>query len=368
MKKLGVIDLQSRNHEKSSKAVCAIAMGHGIDGVFVHVFSGSPKGYIFEGTIDLQSPFNAGEFSHLFLSIPIKLLNFRILKFPFSDRTKIRKVLPAELSNLILDEADAVTFDFVVLGAADNTFDVLVAFVRKDVLRDILSSLDSLQIEPEIVTSLELQSYVRNGMPDLISLLSNAEREHSIDRVRAAQEELVSPTINLRTGEFAFRKNFEKLWRTLRVTAVLLIILALLVNSEIAVSTIISKKESRIIKEEMRKTYVSLFPSEKKIADELYQLKSHVKDVKDRGEALIGVHPLYFLKALAQKQVQNVTFDEMTFNGEVVTVRAEALSMNDIDKAKGTLSALLNNIATSDIKPMADGKILFTVVGKIGIR
>src|SRR5208283_1366444 len=254
MKKLGVIDLQSKNHEESSKAVGAISMGHGIDSVLVHVFAGTPKGHVFQETIDLQSPVNANEFSHLFLSIPIELLNFRILKFPFSDRTKIRKVLPVELNNLILDGADAVTFDFVVLGTADNTFDVLVAFVRRDILRDILSSLNSLQIEPEIVTSLELQSYVRNGMPELISLLSNAEREHAIDRVKTAQEELVSPTINLRTGEFSFRKNFETLWRTLKVTAVLSIMLALLVNSEIAISTIIAKKESRFIKEEMRKT------------------------------------------------------------------------------------------------------------------
>jgi type II secretory pathway component PulL len=110
--------------------------------------------------------------------------------------------------------------------------------------------------------------------------------------------------------------------------------------------------------------YATLFPNEKKVTDELYQMKSHMREIKEKGDALLGVYPLQFLLDISQTTVQGVSFTEIGIDRDLSTMQGEASSMDDIDKIKARLSASRANVSVSDIKPLPTGKILFTVVVK----
>jgi hypothetical protein len=90
-----------------------------------------------------------------------------------------------------------------------------------------------------------------------------------------------------------------------------------------------------------------------------------MREIKEKGDALLGVYPLQFLLDLSQKTVQGVAFNEIGLDRDLSTMKGEASSMDDIDKMKTRLSASRANVSVSDIKPLPTGKILFTVVAKV---
>jgi len=354
MKKAGILDLTSGAGEKLAGTL--------------YLFNTASGRYEFEKSLpypdDGTSALSPADMDRCILSLPLELLNFRVLKLPFDDREKLLKVIPFELENLIMESADTVVFDAVVLGGDGDTFDVLVAYIEKRVLKEILENLASRGIDPEIVTSLELRAALRGGTEDIALRLVNPEKLDPDQRMKAAGEELLNQTINLRTGPFAFTKDLEKTRKTLKVTVTLLILLALVINAYLAFGIIASKGEASSLRRELRNAYTALFPTEKKITDELYQMKSHMKEIKEKGDALIGVQPLQFLLDLSQKTPQGIMFYEIVLDKDLVTMKGEASSMAEVDKAKTRLSEVLKDVSVSDIKPSTGGKTLFTLVAK----
>ncbi len=354
MKRAGILDLTSAAPGKQR-------------GTF-HLFGAASGRYEFQDSFeypeDGASVSDAVDLTELLLSLPLDLLTFRVLKLPFDDRQKLLKVIPFELENLIMESADTVVFDVVVLGGSGDTFDVLVAYIGKAVLKEILDECASRGIDPEIVTSLELRAALGGGPEDVALRLVNPEGLGPDDRIRTAGEELLSHTINLRTGPLAYTRGVDKTRKTLKVTVMLLILLALVINAYLAFGIITSKVEASSLRRELRNAYVGLFPNEKKITDELYQMKSHMKEIKEKGDALIGVQPLQFLLDLSQKTVPGIVFYEISLDKDIVTMKGEASSMGDVDRAKMRLSGGLKDVSVSDIKPSAGGKTLFTIVAK----
>lgn len=326
----------------------------------VHLFNEHAKRFEFEKTVTLQSA-DAVDF---FLSVPLSLMNFRVLRFPFSDREKLKKVIPFELDNLIIGGSDSIVFDTIVLGGANNGFDVLVAYIERGILKDVLARLSTLNIDPRVVTSIELHAALEGGADDIARRLVEQSRVHGQDRVDAAREEIASPTINLRTGPFAYTKDLDKTKKKLRVTAVLAVLLALTINSDLLFRTIKARNEASSIRREMRAMYAGLFPHEKRITDELYQLRSHMKEIKDRGDAMIGVYPLRFLLDLSERTMQGITFYEISLDKDLIKMKGDAVGMDSIGKMKTGLSEYLTDVSVSDIKPSAGGRIAFTVVAK----
>ncbi len=354
MKRAGVLDLTSAAPGKHA-------------GTF-YLFGAAPGRYEFQESFEYAGDGtvvpNPAEMSELLLSLPLSLLNFRVLKLPFDDREKLLKVIPFELENLIMESADAVVFDAVVLGGSGETFDVLVTYVGKGVLKEILEECASQGMDPEFVTSLELRAALKGGPGDIAQRLVNPEGLGSDDRIRMAGAELLSRTVNLRTGPFAYTRDLEKTRKTLKVTVTLLILLALMINAHLAFGIITSKVEASSLRRELRNAYAGLFPSEKKITDELYQMKAHMKEIKEKGDALIGVQPLQYLLDLSQKTVPGILFYEISLDKDLVTMKGEASSMGDVDRAKTRLSEVLKDVSVSDIKPSTGGKTLFTLVAK----
>ncbi len=336
----------------------------------VYVFKGGPAGYELDSSVrysdekTVSLPAGIAGIGEFHVSIPLELLDLRILKLPFSEKEKLKEVIPFELSGLIIDSPDSVVFDTVVLGGSDNNFDVLVAYVRKEILRDILSRLSSLNIDPRIITSVELQAVIRNASGNMALRIEGAEELTAEDRINAARLELTKHTVNLRTGPFAYTRDTEKTGKALKVTAALFILLALVINSDLVFRIITAKTEASSIKREMRTMYTGLFPDEKKISDELYQMKSHLREVREKGDALMGVRPLKLMLSLSQKPVEGIVLNEIGIDKDLITMKGEATSIDNIDKFKIRLTGFLNDVSVTDIKPSSDNKSSFTAVAK----
>lgn len=351
MRRIGFIDLESK---KSGN---------------VYVFSGGNGRYELETSSEysenIVSPLpGVADISEFYLSLPLELLNFRILKLPFSDRDKLLKVIPFELEGLMMESSENVIFDAVVLDGSGDTFDVLVTYIERGILKDILMKLAFLHIDPPIVTSIELQTIIRGGMEDIALRLVNADKLDRDERISVAKSELLTHTINLRRGTLAYTKDIEKTQKAMKMTVVLFVLLALVINTYLVFKIVTTKDEASSVKRELRNIYTGLFPNEKKITDELYQIKSHVKELKERGDALIGVYPLQFLLDLSQKTVPGVAFNELSMDKDLIMMKGEASSMSDVDRVKIRLSEFLTNVSASDIKPLTAEKILFTVIAK----
>lgn len=351
MKRKGFIDLTSKN----SGEVYIFARGNGryelersieYSGNNVAVLTGAPA---------------VGEF---YLSLPIEMLGFRILKLPFSDMEKIMKVIPFEIENLILENPANIVFDARVLGGSGDAFEVLVTYIEKRALADILSKLSSYHIDPVIATSTELRDIVSGDVGDIGSRLVNPGRLSREDRVNAARKEMDAPTLNLRTGPLAYTKDIEKVESRVKVTGALLLVLALVIIGYFLSGAIMARHEASSIKRDLRNMYTGLFPGEKKITDELYQMKSHMREIKEKSGVMVGVYPLQVLLGISRKMPSGVAFNEVGMNRDMITMKGEASSMGDIDKMKSGLSEFMNGVSVADIKNDAGGKIFFGISAK----
>lgn len=296
------------------------------------------------------------------LSLPLDLVDFRILELPFSDREKLKKVIPFELDALIMDRSDSVVFDTYVLGRSEKGFSVLVAYVRADILGDLLVRLRSHGIDPKIITSLDLEALIKEKPPELTLRLLDSHAAYSGDRGRLARESLSSCSINLRSGRFAYTKDDEKFRKMLKVMFVLLLLLVMVIHADLTFRIITSNREASLIRRDMRSAYTALFPDDKKITDELYQAKAHLKELKEKGDAVIGVNPLDSLRAVAER-VSRVSFNEINLDGGLVVMKGQALSMDDVSGLKQQLSEVFADVSVSDISS-SGGRTLFTVVAK----
>jgi type II secretory pathway component PulL len=301
------------------------------------------------------------DIENTYLSLPISSLNFRVIDLPFTDKDKIREVLPFELDGMILSGSDEVIFDDVILSTSGDTYRVLAVYVEKPVMKNILEKLKSYHIDPVFVTSIELKNMLKDF--SLAKLLAPAELGDG-DRVALAVEEMKTPTINLRRNEFLYTRDIKKIKKSLRVTAVLLISLMLVLSTDILVKILSTRHEITSLKNDMRKTYQEIFPEEKNIMNELYQLKAHMKELKNKERVFIGVNPLNLILKLSQIDRQGVVFNEVVAEREKFTLRGEAPSLSDIQKIKVELERLFDEVNISDSKASAQGQMLFTITAK----
>ncbi len=301
------------------------------------------------------------DIENAYLSLPLSSLNFRVIDLPFSEKDKIREVLPFELDGMILGGSDKVVFDDIVLGTSDDKYQVLAGYVDKTVIKKILEKFKPYNLDPEFITSIELKSMLKDFT--LAKLLTPTELDNE-DRAALAVEEIKKPTINLRRDEFSYTRDIEKTKKSLKLTAVLMILLALVLSADLLLKIISARQEIASLKNDMRKTYQGIFPGEKNIQNELYQLKSHMKEFKSKEEFFVGVNPLSHLLNLSKIDKQGVVFNEVTVDRGNLTLKGEAPSLSDIQRVKGKLESLLGEVNISDSKSSAQGNMLFTITAK----
>ncbi len=355
MERIGFIDLRD-------------GMREGTGDIPVYLFRKRSGTYEYEKTVHL-APAHPGYgpekgITRFCMSVPLHILNFRILKLPFSDREKLKGVIPFELDTLLLEGSKQVVFDSIVLGESEKGYDILVAYTQKETLEEIMKHLASKEIDPRFITSIELQAALGDGKNDIGSRLTNFRSLTEEERIRAAMRELSATSLNLRTGPFAYTRESQKVRKTLRATVFLLLLLALAVNGDLLLRFASAKKEQASIRKEMRAMYAALFPDEKRVTDELYQMKSHMKEISEREIALSGVSPLQLLSELSRERMEGVRFDEIRIEGGLVTLKGEASSMERATGVKTRISEFLKDASLPDMKPSAEGKVLFTIVAR----
>jgi type II secretory pathway component PulL len=297
------------------------------------------------------------------LSLPLSLLDFRILELPFSDVKKVKELVPFEIDNLVLGGSDSVVFDAFILGSGDGKSQVLVAYIGKKILRTILNKLKASGIDPKAVVSLELAYAVSSSASaeEIAGKLLSPEPLEEKDRISAAVAEIKNPTVNLRRGEFAYTADTERTKKSLMMTAALVVLVLFIFLADNVMVIVSTKRENDSIKESIRKTYQGLFPSERKISNELYQLKAHMKELKDKESSFVGVSPLDTLLDLSGASRPGVSFIEITVDRDLIILKGEAPTMSDVQKTKTDLEKVFTEITISDTKPSVQGKTLFTL-------
>jgi hypothetical protein len=122
--------------------------------------------------------------------------------------------------------------------------------------------------------------------------------------------------------------------------------------------------ENQALKDDIRKTYLGMFPGEKKITDEIYQTKAHIKELKDKESAYIGVYPLLLLLDLSRTATPGTAFTEVTVDRELIVLKGECSSMSDAQRVKNDLEGFLTDVNISDTKPSVQNRTMFTITAK----
>jgi type II secretory pathway component PulL len=307
-----------------------------------------------------------GRADESYLSLPLSLLSFRVIELPFSDMGKIRELLPFEIEGLIIGDPKDFVFDARILGKKDDKFEVLVAYLSKDILRKVLSGLKAAGFDPRAVTSLEL-AHILGSLPSgegvMTRILDPAPLSET-DRMRAVSEEMESTTLDLRRDEFVFTADREKTRSSLKITFVLGVALLSLFLAD-TVTTIISvKRENQSLRDTIRSTYLGMFPGEKRVADEIYQTKAHLKELNDKKDTYIGVSPLLLLLDLSRISRPGVAFTEVTAERDLIVLKGECASLSDAQRIKNDLEEFLTGVNISDTKPSAQNRTTFTITAK----
>ncbi len=301
-----------------------------------------------------------------YVSLPLDLLDFRVLELPFSDIKKIKELVPFEIDSLVLGGSGSVVFDACILDKEDGKSRVLVVYISKETLRSILDKLRAAGIDPRAVISLELAHIVSSSTSaaDVAQKLLSPELLENKDRISTAAAEIKNPTVNLRRGEFEYTVDTEKTRKSLMLSAGLVILLLLVFLADNAMVAVSTKRENDSIRESIRKTYQGLFPGEKKVSDELYQLKAHIKELKDKESSFIGISPLQTLLDVSKAVRSGVSLIEVTTDRDITILRGEAPSMSDVQKTKTELERTFSEVNISDTKPSSQGKTLFSITVK----
>ncbi|MBI5639756.1 MAG: hypothetical protein HZA17_04955 [Nitrospirae bacterium] len=301
-----------------------------------------------------------------YLSLPLSLLNFRIIELPFSDKKKIKEIIPLEIEGLILSPPESIVYDSYVLGERNGRFRILIAYVLKDTLGKILEGLRAAGFDPRAVTSVELTEILQTAHSEdaLAGLLTAPPEMASSVRIARAAGEIKNPSFNFRTGELAYTADTEKTRRSLKMTALLFLLLFVVLFADLALTLISVSRQNAAEKDGIRKTYQALFPDEKKISDEVYQLRAHLKEMKDKESSFVGASPLQVLTDLSRSSRPGISLNEITVDTELIVIRGECPSLSDAQKIKNDLEAVFRDVNISDTKASAQNKTLFTITAK----
>ena len=306
-----------------------------------------------------------------YVSVPLGMLSFRTIELPFSDMKRVREVLPFELDNLIFGGSEGIVFDARVLKEHEGTYTYLVVCMMKDSLRKLLDGFRRQRIDVKAVTSIDLVSaFDAFSSEDKIAGLLMEQTPGSLsaeDRVKLAASEVAEPTIDLRRGEFAYTGDTEKTKKSLKFTIALGALLLLLFISDLSMNGIAMKKESLSIRDEIRRSYTSMFPTDRNITSEIYLLKTHLRELKDREPLFAGIAPLQVLLDVTAAGKNGFVFNEITIENANIILKGECRTLSDVQTLKNSLAASFMDVAISDTKPITQGKTTFTITAK-GIR
>lgn len=300
--------------------------------------------------------------AEIILSLPFEMLNFKLMEMPFDDIEKIRAVLPFEIEGLVMDKE--IVIDARMLGKTeDDKQSVLAVFSRKKNLAKLLEDLKAGGIDPKVVTSLELGFALKSGIGSLNAMIRGESSMSADERAVAAQDEIKSPSINLRRGDFAYTKEEEGRKKSALLAFVLAVLFVLVMTGGTAMKFLDAKKKAGLLRADIRKTYQEMFPEDKKITSETLQARSKLKELEEKGKIFIGVSPLSAMLK-ATERLQGATITEISVDKTAIVIKGETASLGDAEKLKSRLSEAFTDVKLIDTKTLPLSKVAFTITAK----
>jgi type II secretory pathway component PulL len=303
------------------------------------------------------SPLLKSNLDHVYLSVPLSFLTLRELTFPFSDKIKIKDTLPYELEGLLLGSVTDYVIDHIVMETFDSGSKVLAACIEKTRLRGIINSFFSAGLEPKMITSIDLR--LSGGD---IGKLAEGFASDSKAREDAAEQEIMNPSINLRQDELAYTGDIQRMKKALRVTASLLLALAILLCASAVVKFTAQKRVNRELSGELQTIYRSAFPEDKKIVDPVKQFQANLAVLREKKSVLGGIPVLDILNNIANLNNRMAVLNEFSSDGKNLIMKGTASSFEQVDQLRNALSASFDAVKVVNSDATADKKINFTLL------
>lgn len=297
---------------------------------------------------------SAGE---IYLSVPSSLLTFRELTFPFSDKIKIRDTIAFELEDLLLGSVNDYSIDHIVTEYLDSGCRVLAVCIEKTRLREIINTFSSAGLEPKIITSVDLRLSGGNSERLIEGLTHDNEA-----RTKAAGEEIENPTVNLRRDELAYTGDLERMKKSLRLSASLLLVLLLILGAFMTLKFVSGKKENKRLNTELADTFQSVFPEDKKIIDAVRQFKGNLNMLREKKAVLGGVPVLDMLNNVAKLKSRNIVLNDFNADGKNLIIKGTAATFEEVDAFKNNLASAFDGVKVLNSDATADKKINFTII------
>jgi type II secretory pathway component PulL len=358
----------------SYMAFIDITDGEGV----IHLFgkgAQSPEASGVTFTLGEGHEFYAGELpadvEESVLSLPLRMLDFRILELPVSDPEKAREVLPYELEGLVLGPPEGLVIDAAIIGetgGAGKSRSVLAVYIKKALLKKILGGLSKLGLDPRAVTSLELAAALNGSgtAEELGDRLLKGEPLTADARAGLLAGEMASPSINLRRGELSYTKEVEKARRSLRLTTALVMAILVLLGVRTSHRMINANKDIERVETRIVRAYTDIFPGEKPQSAQglSYKAKARLKEMREKESSFTGISTLEFLMKLQETKFPGLKLTEITLDKGLVVLRGEAASLSKVDEMKLRLAKFLSEVKISETSQKSADVTDFTITAR----
>lgn len=220
------------------------------------------------------------------LAIPVTMLLVKTLMLPIGADGNVRDVLRYEMDRQTPFTADKVYFDWLIIKKDydNNKLNIKLFIILKEILEPLLNEIHSVQLEPDIVTTMPVEH--ASG----INLLSEKSRNHSNDQIGYRTRILALITLGLFLGTLYFP--------LLRQEEVLR-------SAEAKIST---------LRNEANKTRV--------LINERDVLQSRARFLDDKRQARLAA--IDILNKLTQLLPDNTYLDRMMLRGEEIEIYGES--------------------------------------------
>ena len=296
-------------------------------------------------------------FDQIYLSIPLNLLTLRELTFPFSDRVKIKDTISYELEGLLLGSVSDYSIDYIITDTFDSGCKVLAVCIEKSRLGEVLRTFSSAGLEPRAVTSIDMS--ISGGKIENIidgSALSGEKR------LEAAKREIINPLLNLRQNELSYTGDIERMKKTLRLTASLMLILMLILSAHAVIRFMAWKNENMTLTRQLQSIYHSVFPEDRKIVDAVGQFKGNLAVLKEKSALFGGIPVLDILNNIANLKSRNIILNEFNADGKNLILKGTASSFEEVDSFRNGLTVPFEGVKILNSDATADKKINFTII------
>ncbi len=296
---------------------------------------------------------------HIYLSLPASLLSLRELEFPFSDERKIADTIAYELEGLLLSDTDSFSIDHIVTESGDDRSKVLAVCINKKELSEIIKTFSSAGLELKVITSLDLR------LSEYPSLAEPQNDEQDIaKRAKAAGEELIDPTVDLRQGDLSFTGDIDLMKKAFRFTAIIVLIILLLAGVSSTIKYRSLQKENKALTGEVERAFRSAFPEDTRVVDVSRQFKGKVNLLQKKRKVLAGVAVLEILNSTTEVLDGVATLSEFKADGSNIILKGVVSSYKDVEALKESLILSFDNVNVTESESTSKKKIRFTIIMK----